>query len=563
MKALQDLTLRSILHRSIEQFPQLISLAEVDGPAMTYKDLGERVQEVSHLLHEQGIAIGDRVAILSENTAHWGVAYFAVTTMGAVAVPVLPDFNAIEVHHIIRHSGCKAIFVSQRLCEKIAGEGFPQLNAVILLNDFSLISLEMNKDRLKEILAGGSKELAKLKNAALRFAGLIPAQVREQDLASIIYTSGTTGNSKGVMLSHRNIVSNAIATSQIVSLTWEDRMLSILPLSHAYECTLGLVTPLMLGGSVYYLDKPPTARILLPAMEKVKPTVMLSVPLVIEKIFKTRILPKFTSRTIMRGIYKIPWFRKGLHKAAGKKLVASFGGELRLFCIGGAALAPEVEKFLREARFPYAIGYGLTETAPLLTGTDVDATRFKSAGKALSGVEIKIVGSKEDSSEGEIVVRGPSVMQGYYNDKVRTAEVLDKDGWFRTGDLGMIDREGYLYIRGRLKNMLLGPSGENIYPEEIETLINESDFVSESLVFQQQDQLVARVYPDYEKLDQDFSAQKLSEGQVRARVAELLEQLRRQVNSRVAGFARINKIIEQTEPFQKTPTQKIKRYLYV
>ena len=563
MKALADLTLRSVLQRSKDLYPKHVAFAEVDGPALTFTDLDDKVCAVSEMLHHEGVVTGDRVAILSENKPNWGVAYFAITTMGAVAVPILPDFHATEVHHIIRHSGCKAIFVSKRLYEKIADETFSTIHAIFVLDDFSLLPAETSKVRLKEIIAEGSKELAKLKNAAFRMAGLIPAQVREQDLASIIYTSGTTGNSKGVMLSHKNIVSNAVATTKLVNITDQDRLLSILPLSHAYECTLGMVVAILCGAAVYYLDKPPTARVLLPAMEKVKPTVMLSVPLVIEKIFKTRILPKFTSKKIMRGVYKIPLVRKKLHKIAGKKLLTSFGGSLKLFCIGGAALAPEVERFLHEAGFPYAIGYGLTETSPLLAGTNVTNTKLRSTGPALSGIEIKIDHPNAETGEGEILARGPNVMQGYYNDPGRTGEVLDRDGWFRTGDLGLFDKEGFLYIKGRLKNLLLGPSGENIYPEEIETVINEQGCVVESLVYQQQGQLMAKVYLDYEKLDKDFGTQKLSENAIRERIAGLLQKLRQEVNAKVSSFSRINKVIEQTEPFQKTPTQKIKRYLYV
>jgi long-chain acyl-CoA synthetase len=340
-------------------------------------------------------------------------------------------------------------------------------------------------------------------------------------------------------------------------------MLSILPLSHAYECTLGLVIPILVGCSVSYLDKPPTARVLLPAMEKVRPTIILSVPLIIEKIFKTRILPRFTQKKVIRGLYRVPMIRKKLHKAAGKKVLKLFGGELKSFCIGGASLAPDVELFLREAGFPYAIGYGLTETAPLVAGTDPAGTRLRSTGKPLPGIEIKIENPNPQTGEGEILIRGPVVMQGYYNDPGRTKEVLTQDGWFHSGDLGAFDSDGYLYIKGRLKNMILGPSGENIYPEEIEAVINEHESVLESLVFEQEGQLVARVYLNYEELDVKFAAQKLDDSQAKALISTLLEEIRTGVNLRVSTFSRINKIIEQSEPFVKTPTQKIKRYLYV
>ncbi|MBN2356210.1 AMP-binding protein, partial [candidate division KSB1 bacterium] len=518
---------------------------------------------LSLLLHKQGIHAGDRVAILSENKPNWGLAYFAITTMGAVAVPILPDFNSIEVKHILRHCGAKAIFVSERLYNKIEDEFESSLRTVFLIEDFSIIPLQTKKDRLQDIIAEGSKELAKIKSAALRLAGKSRAEAREQDLAAIIYTSGTTGNSKGVMLTHKNIVYDAVATTQIIQIDETDRLLSILPLSHAYECTLGLVIPIMIGASVYYLDKPPTAKVLLPAMEKVKPTVVLSVPLIIEKIYKTRILPRFTQKRIIRGLYKYEMVRKKLHKKAGKKLLKVFGGALRSFCIGGASLSPEVELFLREAGFPYAIGYGLTETSPLIAGSDPYGTVPRSTGKPLPGIEIMIDTPDPYTGEGEVLARGPVVMNGYYNDPTRTAEVLSKDGWLRTGDLGVFDENGNLYIKGRLKNVIIGPSGENIYPEEIEAIINEHEDVLESLVYEQNDQLVARVYLNYEELDNEFRAQKLDDTQAKQRIVELLEQIRTQVNARVASFSRINRIIEQPEPFVKTPTQKIKRFLYV
>ena len=298
------------------------------------------------------------MAILSENKPNWGIAFFAITNMGAVAVPILPDFHANEVHHIIRHADCKGLFVSERLYDKVAEGEFDVLQMLIFIDDFSLIPPQTKKEKLREVVREGSKEFAKLKETALRMAGKSKAEVQEDDLASIIYTSGTTGHSKGVMLTYKNIVYDAIETMNIQTLDEYDRLLSVLPLSHTYECTIGFVIPLLNGSCVYYIDKPPTARVLLPAMQKVKPTMMLTVPLIMEKIFKMRILPSLTDNALMRGLYRVPLFRKKLHQIAGKKLMKSFGGELHFYGIGGAKLSPEVERFLREAHFPYAIGYG-------------------------------------------------------------------------------------------------------------------------------------------------------------------------------------------------------------
>lgn len=563
MIALESLTLRSILRQSTRRFKDRVALSTVDGASILYGRFGERVEELSHLLHDRGVIPGDRVAILSENKPNWGIAFFAITTMGAIAVPILTDFHPNEIHGILRHSESKALFVSKKFIGVLEEKEFTHLIARIMIDDLSIIPPEASPDHVKQFLDQGIREISRLKEVALRVTGKIAPEVREEDTAALIYTSGTTGHSKGVMLTHKNIASDVLACSQLVDINEDDRLLSILPLSHSYECTLGLILPVMVGASVYYLDKPPSAGVLMPAMTKVRPTVMLSVPLIIEKIYKGRIHPQLTGNPVIRGLYKIPLIRKRLHAAAGRKLLASFGGKLRIFTIGGAPLAPEVELFLREARFPYAIGYGLTETSPLVAGSAPDATKFRSTGFPVSGARIKIDSPDATTGEGEILIKGPMVMKGYYRDPKRTADVMTPDGWLRTGDLGIFDSNGYLYIKGRLKNLILGPSGKNIYPEEIESTINEFDIVVESLVFQEDNQLAARVHLNYEEIDRLFSRLHLTESQVREKMRSLLDDLRRQINGKLASFSRIQKLVEQREPFEKTPTQKIKRHLYV
>ncbi len=559
---MKNYTLLSVLENSTEKFANNPALSWVDDEPMTFSQANEKIQQLKVLLNKQGIISEDRVAILSENMPNWAIAYFAVTSMGAVAVPILPDFHPNEIHHILRHSESKAIFVSEKLYEKLEEEEFEKLNSIILMDDFSLIPPRTKRDALRDVVKERTKEFAKLKAAALKMAGLRNDEIKEDDLAAIIYTSGTTGKSKGVMLTHKNVVYDAYATTLIVKVAPNDRLLSVLPLSHTYECTLGLVIPFMQGSCVYYMNKPPIARVLLPAMQKIRPTMMLTVPLIIEKIYKLRILPQLTKSTLLKQLTKIEPVRKKIIQLAGKKLLKSFGGELHFFGIGGSAVSPEVEKFMREAKFPYAIGYGLTETSPLIAGTDPTKTRYRSTGPALPGVQVKIDKPDPKTGEGEILVKGPSVMRGYYNDDEQTKSVFTEDGWFRTGDLGVLDENDYLYIKGRLKNMILGPSGENIYPEQIEYIINENDSVLESLVYQQENKLVARVFLNYEELDKEFSAQKLTETQIHNEIKTILENIRTDVNNRVSTFSRISKIIEQTEPFEKTPTQKVKRYLY-
>ncbi len=556
-------TLPGILHRSAELYAGRNSLSFYDETPLTYRQLKEKVDHIAAFLAERGVVHGDRVAILSENGPHWGVAFLAITTLGAVAVPVLTDFHASEIQHVLRHSEAKAIFVSEKLFGKIDEAGLEHLEIRILIDDFSEIKPDINKDKLRRLIAEGSHELRKIKTMVFKFLGKIPSKVREDDLASIIYTSGTTGHSKGVMLTHRNIVSDAVATTRLVDVTAEDRFLSVLPLAHVYECTLGLVTTMMQGSAVYYLHKPPTAAVLLPALEAIRPTCICSVPLIIEKMIRAKVFPALRGKALIRWASRVPSLRRKIYHKAGAKVRAAFGGELKMFCIGGAGLAPDVEDFLIEGGFPYCIGYGLTETAPLVTGTKPFETRPRSAGRALDGVEIRIADPNPETGAGEILVRGPMVMQGYYKDPEKTAEILSPDGWLRTGDLGTLDDGGYLYIKGRSKNVIIGPSGENIYPEIIESVINRSDAVQESLVYEQQGKLVARIHLNYEALDAFFTEKKLTPSQIREYIHKTLEDIKSRVNEGVSSFSRISRVVEQTEPFEKTPTQKIKRYLYV
>lgn len=558
---LEKRTLVSLLKRSADIYALNPALGTIETQPINYAALLRKTARISEMLKKEGVLKGDRVAILGENSPNWGIAFFAVTSIGAVVVPILPDFNPVEIQHIIRHAEVKAVFVSERLFEKLDGHATNSITT-ILLNTLQLLPQNTRRENLKDIIEEGSRELTKIKAAALRMTGLATSEVKEDDLASIIYTSGTTGHSKGVMLTHKNLIFDAQATLKIQDVNSQDRLLSILPLSHTYENTLGFILPMMQGACVYYSDKPPTPTVLAAAMKKIQPTLMLSVPLVIEKMVKLRILPKFTKGAIIRYLYKIGFIRKKLHQLAGKKLIEAFGGQIHFFGVGGAGLAPEIEKFLREAKFPYAIGYGLTETAPLVAGCGPDRTRFRSTGPPLPGMEVKLNNPDSKTGEGEIWVRGDNVMQGYYRDPERTAEVLTKDGWFKTGDLGLFDADGYLYIKGRIKNMILGPSGENIFPEEIESKINECEYVLESLVFEQDSKLAARVHLDYERLDNESRLNKWTDSQITERIKILLNEIRQCTNGKIATFSRIHTVIEQTEPFEKTPTKKIKRFLY-
>jgi long-chain acyl-CoA synthetase len=550
-------TLRDILTSASTRFAGKTALALHEGESFTYAEVGRLAAELSTYLSERGVGTGDRVVILAENSPRWGVAYFAVASMGAIAVPVLTEFPPKDIARIVEHSGAAAIVVSRRQYEKMENVPIGSRGVCILLDDWTVIPPGATEEDLSRTDLRRESAMRSRPGDAATANDDAPSP---GDVAAIVYTSGTTGYSKGVMLTHGNLVSDAIGTEIISGVTTSDRLLSILPLPHTYESTLGLITVFLVGASVTYLEKPPTAAVLLPALRKVRPTIMLSVPLIIEKIYRSKILPELTGKPILRRLHSIGPFRRILNRIAGRKLLKTFGGALRIFTIGGAPLAPDVELFLREAGFPYAIGYGLTETSPLIAGTGPAEARYRSTGPALpGGTSIRIANPNPSTGEGEIEVKGPTVMKGYYRDPERTAAAFTPDGWFKTGDLGVFDADHYLYIKGRSKNMILGPSGKNIYPEEIEAVINEFDTVRDSLVFEQQNKIVALVHLDYERLKEAF---RTSESEIKARANELLAELHRQVNSRVPLSARIHKLIEQDEPFQKTPTQKIKRYLY-
>jgi long-chain acyl-CoA synthetase len=475
--------------------------------------------------------------------------------MGAIAVPILPDFHPDEVQTIMQHSGSKAIFVSQKLQAGITGLQNETLSHVIAIEDFSMLSGELAEK------PPASHEL--------------PA---DSDTASIIYTSGTTGRSKGVMLSHHNITVNAVMCLQIQDINLNDVFLSILPLSHAYENTIAFILPIMQGSSIYYLDKPPTASVLVPALAKVRPTIMLSVPLVIEKIYRNQVQAKFTRTKLLSALYEyiIP-FRKLVHYLAGIKLRKTFGGRLRFFGVGGAKIDPVVERFLREARFPYAIGYGLTETAPLIAGSNPSKVRFQAIGNALEGVQMRIDNPDARTGIGEVVCKGENVMQGYYRDPELTRSVFTDDGFFRTGDLGCFDKHQYLSLKGRLKSMIVGASGENIYPEDIESIINNVRGVLESLVLVKKGKLVAMVCLNMEELEKSYQQARVNAIQYisgkkdewnkqkedwNKHLEAYIEELKNNVNHRVNRFSQIHSIIVVPVPFEKTPTQKIKRYLY-
>ncbi|WP_320168360.1 AMP-binding protein [Mangrovibacterium marinum] len=540
------LTLPAMLRTSFEKYHSNDALMFAGEEPMTYNDLRMKVERLGRQLRKLGVQQGSKVAILSANMPNWVVSFFASSAIGAVVVPILPDFSASEIKNILDHAEAEFIFVSELLQAKINREELPALQ-VIRIEEF------------REVDASGRLiELPQVDDDSFDYT-----DVQEQDLLSIIYTSGTTGKSKGVMLTHKNIVWTAQQSIHLQFVDSSDRFLSVLPLSHTFENTLGLIFPIMNGCSIAYLRKAPTASVLLPALKQVKPTLMLVVPLIIEKIYKGKILPQINSKALTRTLYKIRPFQKLLSRAAGKKLLETFGGELKFFGIGGAKLDNEVERFLMDAKFPLAIGYGLTETSPLLAGAVGDNVRYLSTGVALKGVQLRIANADPATGEGEVQARGENVMKGYYKEPGLTRDVFTEDGWFKTGDLGKFDK-GSLFIKGRIKNMILGASGENIYPEEIESVINRMEYVLESLVVQQKGRLVAMVHLNMEEIEARFKqAKEEAVLKFNSRVDEILADIQQKVNEEVNKFSRIQTVVLQPVPFEKTPTMKIKRFLYL
>ena len=550
-----------MIKQTVERHGNRPALTMVDAEPITYQQLDSLIDDVIDMMRDHGIQKGDRVAILSQNMPHWGVAYLAITSMGAIVVPILVDFHLSEILQIIRHSGAKAIFVSALHYDKVAYSDLDPMPVMFNLESLETVDANLPKDKITEFIQERSMAFKRFRNKAKEAVGLA-GEPHEDDLAAIIYTSGTTGSSKGVMLTHRNLVRDAWLTLHIQEVNERDRLISVLPLSHTYECTIGFIIPMMTGACVYYLDKPPTARILIPAMQKVKPTMILTVPLIIEKIFKMQIFPQLTRNLLMRELYKLPPIRKALHTVAGKKLMKTFGGKIHFFGIGGALLSHDVERFLYEAGFPYAIGYGLTETSPLIAGCTPAVVKFRSTGTVLPELDVRIANPDPKTKIGEIQIKGPTVMKGYYKDKERTEQAYTPDGYFKTGDLGLLTKNNYLYIKGRIKNVIIGPNGDNIYAEEVEAKLNEAESVLESLVYESGGNIVARVFLNYEILDKLHGISKMGNAQTEKFIEKHLLEMRTHINANVASFSKIHKIIEQKEPFEKTPTQKIKRFLY-
>ena len=500
----------------------------------TYNSFKGKCDSLSKKLTQYGIGAGDKVAILSQSMPNWSVAFFSVVPFGRIAIPILPDSSENEVTNIINHSESKVMFVSQRLMGKVSQEVKDKLTLLIDIDNFEVLQADEDKFTCDGRTA-------------------VPTP---DDIAAIIYTSGTTGRAKGVVLSHRNLASNVITCYHSCKRNEKDRWLSVLPMAHTLEMTLSMLSPMYCGATVYYLPKPPVASLLMKALKIVKPTTMLTVPLIIEKVYKGSVLPTIKkSRTLT-------WMNEHMNglmcKIIGMKLKATFGGHISFYGIGGAKLDPEVEKFLLKANFPYAIGYGLTETSPLLGYAMHGWRAVGSFGYPVYNVKLKLHNVNPETGEGEIVAKGPNVMLGYYKDPKRTKSVFTEDGWFRTSDVAVMDEKGRFFIKGRNNNMILGPSGENIYPEEIENVINNVEGVSESIVVERDGKLVALVQPaeNYIEWDKEY------EDKFYEKLDSWKAKVMKMVNKNVSKASQVSSVEVMKEPFEKTATQKIRRFKY-
>ncbi len=550
-------TLNDLIDISCRKYRHLPAIGMALEEPLSYKAFHERILALAAHLRSGGVKRGDRVALLGENSHNWGTVYLAVVRIGATAVPIFPDLPESDVHHILGEMQCNVIFLTQRQIEKIY-DLKQQLQKVITLDDYlddtGLITLQPFSAYLAEALEQFGDQA--------RDESLELPVIDKDELACILYTSGTSGFSKAVMLTHENLCVNAYSASGVMPIASEWVFLSVLPISHTYEFTVGFLLPLLRGARVVYAGKTPTPAILQKICEREQPHVMLVVPLVIEKIFKKRVLPAVEKSRMLTFFCRFKMSRKMIYRKIGVKLTAFFGNRLQVMGIGGAALNPEVELFLRDSGFPYIVGYGLTEAAPLLAGGPYGDTTVAlgSTGKPIPRVEIRIGEPNPETGIGEVQARGQNVMQGYHNDPEATQDSFTEDGWLKTGDLGVFDTSGNLFIKGRSKSVIVLSNGENVYPEAIEHKVNAFPFVVESLVVENRGVIEAWVYPDYEFIDGKTMGQNRT--QRHQYIAGILEEMRTSLNEQLSLSARLARVQERREPFVKTATHKIKRYIY-
>jgi long-chain acyl-CoA synthetase len=544
--------LTMFIQNSIQKNWDIQSMTDYKGEGYTFGEVGRQIARLHVLFEACGVREGDKVALLGKNSANWGITYLAVISCGAVVVPILPDFKANDVQHIINHSDSVLLFAAANLFDALDTQKTPKLNGAFSLADFSLLS-DMEVKTTRKAVGELDQLFDKNHPGGFGKASVSFRPVTNDKLAVISYTSGTTGFTKGVMVHHNSLVANVVYANENMPLSPGDAIVSFLPLAHAYGCAFEFLWPFTLGCHITFLTKTPSPQVILQAFSEIRPRLVLSVPLIIEKIYKKQILPAI-NKPAMKLAMGIPVLNQVIFRKVYNKLFKVFGGNFHEIVIGGAALNKEVEEFLKRIGFPFSIGYGMTECGPLISYANWDRHRLGSAGKIVDTMEVKIDSPDPHHQVGEILVRGENVMLGYYKNEEATRAALDEEGWLHTGDLGIIDREQYIYIKGRSKSMILGASGQNIYPEEIEAMLNNKKLVQESLVVEKNGLITAMVYPDYEAIDKGGLGEK--------KLEETLEQYRKELNESLPAYMNLAKIRMVPEEFEKTPKKSIKRFLY-
>jgi long-chain acyl-CoA synthetase len=538
------------IEQSIRQNWDIEALSNYKEKGYSYKEIAEKILKFHIFFKDTGIKEGDKIALVGRNSANWCIVYLSTVTYGAVIVPLLPDFKTEDLINLTNHSDATLLFADDKIYESIDATKIPQINAVISLDDFSMITAK-NSDLKRKYLAVDEKYpkiYPVLKPENIKFS-----EIANDKLAVISYTGGTTGFSKGVMIPHNSLAANIRFAQTHMPLKPGDPLVSFLPLAHTYGCAFEFLFPFTFGCHITILSKTPSPQIILQAFKEIRPRLILSVPLVIEKIFKKQLLPVI-GKPQMKLLLAIPGINGILHKKIKATLTESFGGMFKEIVIGGAAFNAEAERFFRKIGFPFTVGYGMTECGPLISYSSWDTTKLGASGKPVDTLEVNIDSDDPHKEIGEIMLKGDNVMMGYYKNEKATREIIDDKGWMHTGDLGIMDQEGNIFIKGRSKSMLLGPSGKNIFPEEIEAVINNKDYIAESLVISEDNKLIGLIYPDYEAIKKD----NISDEQLTA----ILEETRKAVNERVPDFMAVHKFRIHPEEFAKTPKRSIKRFLY-
>lgn len=530
----------------------LLAFTDLPGSTLSYKDVGRKIAKLHILFKEIGIEPGDKIALCGKNSSHWCVAFLATLTYGAVIVPILADFKPDNIQHLINHSDAKLAFIDEHLWEALNPDAMPKIAGALTTKDFSL--LHANEPRLAEVRSHLNELFGKRYPERFTPADVVYHVDTPDQLCLISYTSGSTGFSKGVMIPCRSIWSNVQYCVDYLPPCPGDGIVCMLPLAHMYGLTIDMLRPFICGAHIYILTRTPSPRILMDAFAQVRPRHIVAVPLIIEKIIRTRVFP-LLEKPLMKIMLKVPYVDERLLGKIKEQLTASFGGQLEELIIGGAALNRDVEQFLRRIAFPYTVGYGMTECGPLIAYAPWNKNEAGSCGRVVDRMQARIDSPDPATTPGVLEVKGSNVMLGYYKNPEATAETISEDGWMRTGDICNIDSEGFVYIRGRDKNMILGPSGQNIYPEEIEDKLNTLPYVAESLVIDAgSGRLRALIFPDLE------SATK--EGLTDADIAKIMEENIATLNPMLPAYSQVKDFKVQQEEFEKTPKRSIKRYLY-